>query len=44
MKPGLNPKAFTLWTAADLLKQADPWANFRPAAASLKPGLKQMGL
>nr|WP_314431483.1 DNA ligase D [uncultured Brevundimonas sp.] len=43
VKPGLDPRRFNLWSP-DLLKQADPWAGFRPAAASLKPGLKQMGL
>ena len=44
VKPGLDPRRFNLCTAADLLNQADPWADFRPAAASLKPGLKQLGL
>ncbi len=44
VKPGLNPTAFNLLTAADLLKAPDPWAEFRRAATALRPGLKRLGL
>lgn len=44
VKPGLNPTAFNLMTAADLLKAPDPWAEFRRAATALRPGLKRLGL
>src|SRR5690606_28202901 len=43
VKPGLDPKAFNLWTAAALLTQADPWAEFRASAASLKPAIRKLG-
>jgi bifunctional non-homologous end joining protein LigD len=44
VKPGLDPSAFNLLTAADLLKTPDPWRNFHSTAASLKPALKRLGL
>ncbi|MEN5171009.1 DNA ligase D [Brevundimonas pondensis] len=44
VKPGLEPKAFNLWSAAELLQTSDPWLDFRSAAASLKPALKQLKL
>ncbi|MGH7019175.1 MAG: DNA ligase D [Brevundimonas sp.] len=42
VKPGLDPKAFNLWTAADLLQTPDPWVDFRDSAASLKPALRKL--
>lgn len=44
VRKGLDPRAFTIAEAALLLKKPDPWADFRKAEASLKPGLKQLGL
>jgi len=44
VKGGLDPKAFNIRTAPALLKKADPWADFRDGAVSLKPALKTMGL
>ena len=43
VQPGLDPTAFNLLTAADLLQAPDPWAEFRASAASLKPALRQLG-
>lgn len=43
MKPGLDPRAFNLRTAPDLLHQPDPWAEFRSSAASLKPAIRKLG-
>jgi len=40
----LDPSAFSLHTAADLLTKADPWAGFRAAEASLRPALKVLGV
>lgn len=43
VKPGLEPKAFNLHAAADLLQRPDPWAEFRSSAASLKPAIRKLG-
>ncbi|MNX63388.1 putative ATP-dependent DNA ligase YkoU [compost metagenome] len=43
VKPGLDPRAFNLWTAAELLQTPDPWAEFRASAASLKPAIRKLG-
>ncbi|MFE9085038.1 DNA ligase D [Brevundimonas sp. NPDC003935] len=43
VKPGLDPKAFNLSSAVDLLQAPDPWAEFRASAASLKPALRRLG-
>ncbi len=43
VKPGLDPRAFNLRTAPDLLQQPDPWAEFRSSAASLKPAIRKLG-
>ncbi|WP_309628837.1 DNA ligase D [Brevundimonas sp.] len=44
VKSGLDPKAFNLRTWPALLKKADPWAEFRAGAVSLKPLLKKVGV
>ncbi len=44
VKAGLDPAAYNLWTYLALLKKADPWADFRSSAVSLKPALKKMGV
>ncbi|MNX44697.1 putative DNA ligase-like protein [compost metagenome] len=44
VKPGLDPTAFNLLTAATLLQAPDPWADFRQAEASLKPAIKRLRL
>ena len=43
VKPGLDPRAFNLWTAGDLLQAPDPWAEFRASATSLKPAIRKLG-
>ena len=42
VKPGLDPTAFNLLTAADLLQTPDPWAAFRASAASLRPAIRKL--
>ncbi len=44
VRKGLDPRAYTLHDAAALLKKPDPWAEFRAAAANLRPVLKKLGL
>ncbi len=44
VKSGLDPKAFTLRTYPALLKKANPWAEFRAGAVSLRPVLKKVGV
>ena len=44
VKTGLDPRAFNMLTAPALLRKADPWADFRQGAVSLKPALKTMGV
>lgn len=41
VKPGLDPTAFNLLTAAAQLNAPDPWVDFRQAEASLKPAMKK---
>jgi len=43
VKPGLDPKAYTIHVAEDVLARPDPWSDFRNAAVSLKPILKKVG-
>lgn len=43
VKPGLDPKAFNMSSAVDLLQAPDPWAEFRASAASLKPAIRKLG-
>ncbi|MDO1558860.1 DNA ligase D [Brevundimonas sp. 2R-24] len=44
VKPGLDPKAYTILTAPDLLKKPDPWADFRKAEKPLRSAMKKLGL
>ena len=44
VKAGLDPASFNLWTYEALLKKADPWADFRKSATSLKPALRKIGV
>ncbi len=44
VKAGLDPSKFSLHTAEALLKQPDPWKDFRKAEAPLRPALKAMGV
>ncbi|MFK0297598.1 DNA ligase D [Brevundimonas sp. NPDC090276] len=43
VQPGLDPRAFNLLTADDLLRTPDPWAEFRASTASLKPAIRKLG-
>nr|WP_209282469.1 DNA ligase D [Brevundimonas alba] len=42
VKTGLDPRAYTLHTAAALLKKPDPWKDFREGALNLRPVLKKV--
>jgi len=42
VKPGLRAAEFHLGRAAELLAAPDPWADFRAAAASLRPALRRL--
>jgi bifunctional non-homologous end joining protein LigD len=42
IKPGLDPKAFTLATAGKFLKKADPWKNIAGKARSLDAAMKKL--
>jgi len=44
VRPGLRPADYNLWVWPELLKQPDPWADFRAAAVSLRPALRKMGV
>ena len=44
VRKGLDPKAYTLRTAPDLLKKPDPWKDFRKGEVSLRPILKKVGV
>jgi bifunctional non-homologous end joining protein LigD len=44
VKAGLDPSAFSLHTAAALLKKSDPWKDFRKAEVPLRPALKAVGV
>ncbi|KQW78454.1 DNA ligase D [Brevundimonas sp. Root1279] len=44
VKPGLDPRAYTLHDAAALLKKPDPWKDFRAAEVNLRPILKKVGV
>jgi bifunctional non-homologous end joining protein LigD len=40
--PGLDPKAFTLRTAPDVLNKAKPWRDYDEAARPLAPAIAQL--
>lgn len=42
VKPGLRPADFHIARAPELLAAVDPWADFRAAAASLRPALRRL--
>ncbi|MNJ33253.1 putative ATP-dependent DNA ligase YkoU [compost metagenome] len=42
VRPGLRPADFHLARAPELLGAPDPWADFRAAAASLRPALRRL--
>lgn len=44
VRPGLRPDALRLQDAEALLAAPDPWADFRKAAASLRPALRKLTL
>jgi bifunctional non-homologous end joining protein LigD len=43
VKPGLDPKKFTLRTATALMKRNKAWDGYDEAAVSLKAILKKLG-
>lgn len=44
VRKGLDPRAFTVITAPELLRKPDPWKDFRKSEASLRPALKALGV
>jgi bifunctional non-homologous end joining protein LigD len=42
VKPGLDPKAFTIASATKWLQRADPWKNFARAAGSLETAWEKL--
>ena len=42
LKKGLDPAAFTIASAAPLLRRADPWKDLAGSAASLEPAKKKL--
>jgi bifunctional non-homologous end joining protein LigD len=44
VRAGLDPTKFNLWSYPALLKQPDPWWDFRASAASLKRAMAAIGL
>jgi bifunctional non-homologous end joining protein LigD len=44
LRKGFDPAAFTLKTAAPLLKRADPWKDIAASAISLESARKKLGL
>ncbi|OYX35104.1 MAG: DNA ligase D [Caulobacterales bacterium 32-69-10] len=43
VKPGLNPKAYTLRTAPGLLKKTKAWADYEASERSLRAAIAKMG-
>jgi bifunctional non-homologous end joining protein LigD len=43
VKPGLDPKAYTLRTAPALLKKTKAWADYFDAEQPLLPAIKKLG-
>jgi bifunctional non-homologous end joining protein LigD len=44
VKPGLDPRKFTIPTSAPLLKKADPWKGLAKSAKALGPAMKKLGV
>jgi bifunctional non-homologous end joining protein LigD len=42
VRRGLDPKRFTIKSAADLLKQASPWSEYEDASRSLKAAIQKL--
>ena len=42
VKPGLDPKAFTLRTAPTLLKKSQAWADYGASARPLRPAIARL--
>jgi bifunctional non-homologous end joining protein LigD len=43
VKPGLDPKAYTVRTAPALLKKTKAWADYCDAEQPLAPAIKTLG-
>ena len=44
VKPGLDPRRFTVPKVGERLAKPDPWADFRAGAVNLRPLLRKRGL
>jgi len=42
VRPGLDPKRFTIWTVPKLLARSSAWANYAASARSLKAAIKKL--
>jgi bifunctional non-homologous end joining protein LigD len=43
VKPGLDPKRYTLRTAPALLAKTTAWQDYRDSERPLKPAIKRLG-